>query len=181
MFFNSLSKTKLVYRQFHTSSPRHVHPLIWVFLKPALKGVAWITGRWERIFNRIFDEYSSLVSARSTRKWFRALPPEKRSVFFQHLHRNRFRYFGIFGTIGTAAGVGLIFTRIRNIICLFVYRYIIIHILKRHQLLDEDVIWWWILINWGFYLIWRKKKFVVLKVQHFEFFSSGYLDCIDVW
>jgi hypothetical protein len=45
MLANSLYRNKFLYRQFHTSSPRYVHPLIWVFVKPALKGLAWITGR----------------------------------------------------------------------------------------------------------------------------------------
>jgi len=47
MLINSLLTNKIVYhRSFHTSSPRHVHPIIWVFLKPVLKGVAFLTGRW---------------------------------------------------------------------------------------------------------------------------------------
>ncbi|CAF0810353.1 unnamed protein product [Rotaria sordida] len=86
MIFKSLYQSKFIYRQFHTSSPRHIHPLIWVFLKPALKGVAWITGR-------------------STRKWYQQLPPEKRSVFAEHLNRHKYKYIGIFGTIGTACAI----------------------------------------------------------------------------
>ncbi|CAF3842138.1 unnamed protein product [Adineta steineri] len=79
-------ENKHIYQKFHTSSPRHVNPILWVFLKPALKGIAWITGR-------------------SARKWYRQLPAEKQSVFMQHLNRHKYTYMGIFGTIGTAAGI----------------------------------------------------------------------------
>lgn len=85
MLFHPIHHRSVVCRPFHTSSPRHVHPLIWVFLKPTLKGVAWLTGR-------------------TTRKWFRDLPPEKRSILTQHLNRNKLRYLGIFGTISAIAG-----------------------------------------------------------------------------
>ncbi|UJR15858.1 hypothetical protein I4U23_002784 [Adineta vaga] len=86
MLFKSFNQNKFVYRQFHTSSPRHINPLIWVFLKPALKGIAWVTGR-------------------STRKWYRQLPPEKQNIFIQHLSRHKYTYMGIFGTLGTALAV----------------------------------------------------------------------------
>jgi len=36
---------KIVHRSFHTSSPRHFHPVVWIFVKPAIKLVAFITGR----------------------------------------------------------------------------------------------------------------------------------------
>ncbi|CAF3880014.1 unnamed protein product, partial [Rotaria magnacalcarata] len=85
MNFSYLYRHKLIVRQFHTSSPRHVHPLIWIFLKPALKGVAWLTGR-------------------SARKWYRGLPAEKRPIFFQHLNRHKYKYFTIIGAIGSTFG-----------------------------------------------------------------------------
>ncbi|CAF3416917.1 unnamed protein product [Rotaria socialis] len=85
MNFSYLIRQKLVVRQFHTSSPRHIHPLIWIILKPALKGAAWLTGR-------------------SARKWYRGLPEEKRSIFFQHLNRHKYKYVAIFGTIGSTFG-----------------------------------------------------------------------------
>lgn len=86
MLISSVLTTKTVCRLFHTSSPRHVHPIIWVFLKPVLKGVAFLTGR-------------------STRKWYQGLPPEKRSILMSHLDRHKFKYLGIIGTLGTAAGI----------------------------------------------------------------------------
>ncbi|CAF3374508.1 unnamed protein product [Rotaria sp. Silwood1] len=52
----------------------------------SLKGVAWITGR-------------------STRKWYRQLPPEKRSIFIQHLDRHKYKYMGIVGAIGAAFSI----------------------------------------------------------------------------
>ena len=47
MMLTCLHQNKVIHRQFHTSSPRHVHPFIWVFLKPVLKIIPWIAGKYE--------------------------------------------------------------------------------------------------------------------------------------
>lgn len=105
MFFRPIYQKPFLARPFHTSSPRHVHPLIWVFLKPALKGVAWLTGRWSiGTETKILTQSLSSLS-RSARRWFRELPPEKRSIFFEHLKRQKYKYMTIFGTLTGAAGV----------------------------------------------------------------------------
>ncbi|CAF3977765.1 unnamed protein product [Rotaria sp. Silwood2] len=41
----------------------------------------------------------------SARKWYRQLPLEKRSIFIQHLDRHKYKYIGIFGTIGAALAI----------------------------------------------------------------------------
>jgi hypothetical protein len=107
MLFHSWYQNKLVYRPFHTSSPRRIPPLVWIFLKPALKGVAWLTGR-------------------STRKWYRQLPPEKQSIFIQHLNRNKYRYIAIFGTIGAAFAIHY-YTHIETVPIIGRRRYMILN------------------------------------------------------
>ncbi len=47
-----------------------------------------------------------VILSRSTRKWYRQLPPEKRSILMQHLNRQKYKYFGIFGSLSAAAAVG---------------------------------------------------------------------------
>ncbi len=61
--------------------PQAIPPLVWLVVKPLTK-------------------LSSIIFGRSFRKWWTALPVQKKQIFSSHLTRNKHRYGLIFATTG---------------------------------------------------------------------------------
>jgi hypothetical protein len=61
-------------QQFSTSkATKSIPPLFWIFFKPVTK-------------------LSAILVGRGFRKWWTSLPQSKKSIFFDHLKRNKYRY-----------------------------------------------------------------------------------------
>ncbi|KAK4310800.1 hypothetical protein Pmani_017656 [Petrolisthes manimaculis] len=71
-------------RHIHTSRPRFINPMILAVFRPVSKFLVVIVGR-------------------SFRKWWQALPPNKKRLITQHLQRNKGRYVFGSGVMGAAS------------------------------------------------------------------------------
>lgn len=73
-------RTQQVARKFSTSSPKNaIPPIVWLIAKPLTK-------------------LGAIIAGRGFRNWWISLPKVKRTLFKDHLIRNKYRYFLIVGT-----------------------------------------------------------------------------------
>jgi hypothetical protein len=78
---------KLVQRLFSTTPNRSaIPPILWLLLKPVTK-------------------IGAILAGRGFRKWWTALPNIKRTLFIDHLKRNKFRYIGIVSSVSVTSTV----------------------------------------------------------------------------
>jgi hypothetical protein len=137
MLFTSIYTRRIISHEFHTSYRQNALPLIGLIVKAILKGTAWFTGRWWFLETTALA-VKDLSVKRSVRIWYRGLPKEKRTVFKEHLIRNRLRYLAVSTTLGVGSAVSVSASELGR---LFLSRFISIHIQRLLQSLGVDVIW----------------------------------------
>lgn len=78
---NSNVNNHLYFKSPFSTSPNRsaIPPLLWLFFKPVTK-------------------LGAIIAGRGFRKWWTSLPHVKRTIFIEHLKRNKIRYFVIVGS-----------------------------------------------------------------------------------